>query len=386
MSRRALRIEMVVPSLPRAGMETMTAALVRGLAERGHEVGVTCLLEADALGEDLRAQGFQVSVVPATGVLSNFVSGTLAEWFRRRRPDVVHAHTAGWLKIATAARAAGVNRVVNTLHGFEAAAEPWLPRSLARVAVRRTDRIVAVSESVREHLLRVYRAPAERVALVLNGIPLDQFRPGTRSAGVRAALGIPQGRFVVGHVARHRAVKNQALLLDAFARFRATREDAFLVLVGDGPLRAELEQEAVRLGIARHVRFAGDVRDTAAVYREFDVFVLSSVTEGTSVSILEALASGVPVVATAVGGTPALLRGGECGVLVPSGDAETLAEALRNLAAAPDRRAVLVRRGREWVEHRYSESRMLDRYEEIYGARPAREQAQREQRERACAE
>jgi len=161
-------------------------------------------------------------------------------------------------------------------------------------------------------------------------------------------------------------VKNQLMLLRAFAEFRRSRPDTTLIVVGDGPERPAIEACIDELSLRDAVRMLGEVADTAPVYREFDAFVLSSRAEGTSMSILEALASGVCVVATDVGGNPKLLHNGECGVLVPSDDGPSLAAALRRIANDDALRRAYAEAGRRHVELRYSVSSVVDRYCDLY--------------------
>jgi glycosyltransferase involved in cell wall biosynthesis len=370
-----LRIEMVVPTLDAAGMEVMVANLTRGLAERGHDVGVTCLEADGPLADELRAAGSRVAVVVSSpgfrGVLRPV---ELEAWLREVRPDIVHVHSGGWLKAARAAHRAGVRHVVHTVHGL-LDHEPWHGVLLKRWAARYTESVVAVSEPLRQYLLRVVRLPATKVTLVPNGVDEHLFSPGPRHGDWRGAMGIPPGALVIGNVARLDSVKNHADLIDAFAMMRPQVPEAVLVIAGEGPLRRDLEARVAALGATQQIRFLGETRDIARIYREFDLFVLSSRAEGTSLSVLEAMASGVCVVATAVGGTPALLRDGAVGCLVRPGDPRGLATAMADLMHDQRRRRELADAGRNAVIARYSLETMVRRYEQEYrrmaGAAPA---------------
>ncbi|HET7459462.1 MAG TPA: glycosyltransferase [Gemmatimonadaceae bacterium] len=360
-----LRVEMIVPSLVGAGMEVMVATLVRALGGRGHTVGVTCLEEEGDLVAGLARDGFRVSLVPTPGIVANAWAPTLAAHLRAVRPDVVHVHSGVWAKGARAARRAGVRTVGHTAHGL-LDHEPWHGPAIKRLAARSSDWVAAVSQPLANYLTRDVGIPAAMVSVVPNGIDTERFSPGTQTGELRQRIGVSPSRPLVGTVARLAPVKNQALLLAAFARLRERVPDAALVLIGDGPLRAELEAAAAALGVADDVHFYGAAADASPLYRELDLFVLSSVAEGTSISVLEAMASGVPVVATAVGGTPDLLEHGRCGVLVPSNDAPAMAaamaDALVDRASARRRADDALRRTRTL----YSQSAMLSTYEALY--------------------
>jgi glycosyltransferase involved in cell wall biosynthesis len=361
----SLRIEMVLPSLAVAGMETMTRDLACGLVRRGVRVGVTCLEEEGALADSLRAQGVPVTLVPCPGVAANFrPHAALRDHFAATGCDIVHTHNGVWAKAAVAARAAGVPAIVNTLHGF-AHGEPWYDDPLRWWAATNTDAVVAVSAPLRDHLVRKLRVPSARVSVLPNGIDMDRFAPGPRSGALRRRLGIPLDAPLVGTVARLDPVKNQRLLIDAFRRVLVQVPAAHLAFVGDGPLRADLEAQAHAAGVGHAVHFAGLFPDTAPVYRDLDLFALPSLSEGASISILEALASGTPVIATAVGGTIDLLAD-DCGVLAPSGDEQALANAIERLLSDPERRASLARSGRAKVSTTYSLDAMVDAYEALY--------------------
>lgn len=356
---------MVVPALDTGGMETMLAALSRGLVTAGHQVGVTCLEDEGVIAEQLRADGIRLALVPAPGLRAMVRPAGLQSWLERVEPDVVHVHSGAWLKGARAARRAGVPRVVLTMHGLLEGA-PWYTRFVERWAAMHADRVVAVSDTLGEYLTHTVGIPADRTTVLSNGIDVERFQPGPGDAEWRARWRIGPDALVVGHVARLNAVKNQAQLLEAFALVVRRVANAVLVIAGDGPLRAELHALASRLKITEAVRFIGEVRDVAPLYREFDLFVLSSTAEGTSISILEAMASGIAVVATAVGGTPALLRGGRVGRLVPPQDPAALGGAIADLLLDAEARRTLARLARQEVVAQHSLERMVRAYELEY--------------------
>ncbi len=378
----APRVEMLLPALYPAGMETMVAELCRGLAARGVEVGITCLESEGAMAPRLREEGLRVSVVPTPGFLPNLIPAEpLRRWLRELRPDVAHVHSGVWLKAAQAARAAGVPRVVFTSHGLL----DRIPRHhvhLMRLAARLTDSVVGVSEPLTSYHAVTARTRPGQAVTILNGVDTGRFRPGAPSGAVRRGFDHDHGP-VVGIVARFADVKDHATLLDAFAIVHRARPDAVLALIGDGPLRPVLAAQVAALGLGQAVQFTGAASDMPPVYRDLDIFVLCSVAEGTSISILEAMASGRAIVATAVGGTPMLLDHGRAGMLVPPGNPAALADALLELLADPGQRTALGRAARERAEAVFSQRTMVDRYLELYGMAGA---GAPEGRLQACAE
>ena len=378
---------MILPTLAAAGMEMIVARLMRGLARRGHEVSATCILSGGVLADELQSEGYEVTVVPTLGLRSNLYPAQLTAWLRRRKPGVVHVHSGAWLKAARAAHLAGVPHVVHTVHGIEGK-DPWFIKPMWWMAVRYTDLIVSVSQPLLGYLHGDMRLPRAKLRLVANGVDTERFRPGAREGALRAALGVGADGILVGNVARLAKVKNHAVLLDAFAIVHRHVPQARLAIIGEGPEQRALEERAAALALTGDVQLLGAVHDTPSVYRELDLYVLSSHIEGTSVSILEAMASGVCVVATAVGGTPDLLGHGRFGVLVPPDDPAALASAMWELLCDPARRRTLAAAAREHVVRHHGELAMVRRYEDLYYDLAARSHERRAMlpREAVCAE
>ncbi len=288
----------------------------------------------------------------------------LARLFRRERIDVVHTHNVTpWLYAGLAARLAGA-RLVHTEHSnlFPhqrrlMAAERWLSRW--------TETVISDSEKVRGGLLRQGLEPS-RVTTVMNGIDTARFSAPADAAAARAGLRMGPAQPVVGAVGRLVPVKDHATLLKAFALVHQQVPDAVLVLVGGGPLREALEQQASALGVSAHVRFAGEQPDVAAFLPLFDVFALSSVSEGMPLTLLEAMAAGKPAVATRVGGIPEAVVDGQTGLLVPAGDAPAMAQALLNVLADPARRQRMGEQARRRAHALFDIHRMVETYERTY--------------------
>jgi glycosyltransferase involved in cell wall biosynthesis len=355
---------MVLPTLARAGMETVAAQLAIGLTRKGHCVAFACIEESGPIAQELSAAGVTVEVVSAPGLATNVRAPALVAWMAGRKPDVVHTHSGAWLKGARAARAARTPAVVHTEHGL-LDREPWYSNLLKRRAAAASSTVVAVSDALRSYLLHSTRLSPSKVRTIPNGIDTLAFSPELPDSRARLLPG-SDGRIVVGCVARFEPVKNHELLLRAFQAARRSRPELLLVLVGDGTLRPQAEAQARSLGVADAVRFAGDHRDTAPWYRCFDAFVLASRAEGTSMSILEAMASGCSIIATDVGGNRALLGEDGAGRLVPSGDASALAAAMAQLGPSQGTAARLGSPARSRAIQLYSHGAMVERYEALY--------------------
>lgn len=355
-----MRIIHVVQGLGIGGQERLVVQLSRELAARGHQPAIVSL----SLGGEVRAEAGDVPVYDATranGADPSLVA-RLAALLLRLRPDVVHTHNpAPMLYAIPAAVLARVRRRVHTKHG----ANVYGPRALwaARGLACALDALVAVSPETAEAARVKERPRKTRLHIVPNGIPLAEFGPDAPArARLRAELGIPEDALVVGSVGRLAPEKDYPLLVRAVGPLLS--EGLRLVLVGRGEDRAEIER-AVPSDRARFVVLTGLRHDIPALLAAFDVFALSSRTEGLPLAIPEAMACALPVVATSVGGIPSAVPPG-CGLLVPSRDAPALRAAVAALARDPARRRAMGESARRHAVASFSIERMADAYERIY--------------------
>jgi glycosyltransferase involved in cell wall biosynthesis len=380
---RPIRILRVIARLNVGGPALHVTYLARGLAERGYE---TTLVAGDVgRGEESMAfvaESAGVEVVPLRGLSRELspLRDAVAAWrlariIRRVRPDVVHTHTAKAGAVGRAAAVlAGPRRpvVVHTFHGhvlrgYFGRTGTWVFRAIETILARATDRLIAVSPEVRDELVSLGVAPRKKFSVVRLGIELEpRVSFGGDPAEVRRRHGIAQHKFVVGWFGRMTAVKRTDDLLTTLAGVRERGIDALLVLVGDGDDRGRLEQRAHDLGLARSCLFLGYQEDVAPWYAVCDAVVLTSASEGTPVTIIEALAAGRAVVATRVGGVPDVVDEGETGFMVHRGDTHALAERLEILARDPARRIAMGAAGRDRVLRRYAVDRLVDDVDALY--------------------
>ena len=380
---RPIRVLRVIARLNVGGPALHVTYLARGLAERGY---ATTLVAGDVgRGEESMAfvaENAGVEVLPLHGLSRELspVRDAIAAWrlagiIRRVRPDVVHTHTAKAGAVGRAAAVlAGPRRpvVVHTFHGhvlrgYFGRVGTLVFRAIETILARATDRLIAVSPEVRDELVALRVAPERKFSVVRLGIELEpRVAFDGDAAEVRRRHGIGQDTFVVGWFGRMTAVKRTDDLLTTLAGLRVRGVEALLLLVGDGDDRERLEQRAHDLGLAKSCLFLGYQEDVAQWYAVCDAVVLTSVSEGTPVTIIEALAAGRPVVATKVGGVPDVVDEGETGFLVRPGDTHALAERLEILARDPERRAAMGETGRERVLRRYAVERLVDDVDALY--------------------
>ncbi|MFH1679850.1 MAG: glycosyltransferase [Candidatus Eisenbacteria bacterium] len=346
------------------GAERITLALASSFAAAGAEVACLVSPGAGPFREELARIGIEAVPFPETDSLARALACSRA--VRRFRPDILHIHRTWPLSdryASPAAKRGGAGKVIATEHvRWEACG--LRDRTAKRILARFDDRIVAVSGAVRESLLRYWKIDPGRVVVIRNGIRADAFRPGGAKDGEDP---FPRwARLRIGTVGRLEKQKGIDVLLEAFARLRKERPEAALVVVGDGSLRGELEERARLLGLGDAVRFAGSVPDAGVVLSRLDLFVLASRWEGLPLTLLEAMAAGVPVVATSVDGTVEAVRQGTDGLLVPPEDPEALHRAIAAALSEPGASRERAESARRRVVEEFSIERMVNDYRRVY--------------------
>jgi glycosyltransferase involved in cell wall biosynthesis len=370
----SLAVLHVLAPAPAGGLERVVRALSRGQAARGHAVTIAAVVGADpgAPSGDGRETGspvLQSLQGPGVTVVPVRVGGRAYLDERRqvvavaRRCEAQVAHTHGYrpdVVDAGALRGYGVP-TVTTVHGFTGGG--WKNRlyeHLQRRAFRRFDAVVAVSEPMRRGLV-ASGVSASHIRLIPNAYDATT-EPLSRSAA-RTRLGLPDDAYVIGWVGRLSREKGLDVLIDALALLRD--RPVVIAVVGDGRERARLQAQADSLQLMQSIKWLGLVSEAASLYRAFDAFVLSSRTEGTPIALFEAMDALVPVIATAVGGVPAVVSPSEA-ILVPSEQPAALAAALRAVrqeaAGARERAAA----ARERLKRTYAVDPWLDQYDSVY--------------------
>ncbi len=342
------------------GGQNQVLLAARGMAARGHEVDVACRA-GGALGERARTAGLAVHTLPLGGDLDLRGAFALRRLVRRLRPDVVQLHdphaVAAGLWATAGLGAARPRRVATRRVDFR------LRGALSRAKYRACDRIVAVSRAI-VTVLAFDGLSGERVRLIYEGVHDRAPQPGGREA--LRELGLPAGELLVGNVAALTDHKDHATLLDAWALVGADLPEARLLIVGEGELRAALEQRARALGLGARVVFAGFRSDLERLLPALDVFCLSSHMEGLGTSLLDAMCFARPIVATAAGGIPEAVEDGVTGRIVPPRDPRALGDALSGALRDPALRAAWGAAGRRRFEEIFTAERMVEASLRVY--------------------
>jgi glycosyltransferase involved in cell wall biosynthesis len=376
MSDDFLRVTHVVLSMECGGLESVVLGLVRESRRLGQRVAVACLERTGTLAAQADALGARVVCIDKRPGLRLGSIGRLESLLRELGPDVVHSHHIGALFYSgPAARRARVPLVVHTEHGQYYGARRRT-RWLGRLAGWHAARFWCVSPTIAAEAEAYRIVPRRKIQVVPNGIDLDRFRARDDAGRVRQSVGIPPGAPTIGTIGRVCEIKRQDLLIRAFQQVRSRVEDAHLLIVGDGPWMGLLRGLVAGLNLADRVHFAGYQPHPERYLQAMDVFSLTSQSEGMPLTILEAWAACVPVVATRVGGVPELVEDGRTGVLVDFDDVSALAQALGDLLADTDLTRRLCEAGRDRVEP-LSLKHMADAYQNHYlellgRGRPAR--------------
>jgi glycosyltransferase involved in cell wall biosynthesis len=346
------------------GLERVVDALARGQKVSGHDVGVIMLLERDVseppLAAELDAVGVPIIRVVQPARAFRTQRRLVLQICRRVKPDVLHSH--GYLPDVLAAslgRKFPATRV-STVHGFTGGG--WRNRFyewLQRRSYARFDAVVAVSKKLALDLThRVSRQS-------LHTLPNAWMPPAEHSApeAARSALGLSLEVFRLGWVGRISGEKGPDILIEALPAL--TDINLHVTLIGDGPERAKLEQRVKRLQLDDHVSFAGEVPRASRLFSAFDLFVLSSRTEGTPITLFEAMAASVPIVATSVGGVPDVVSSNEA-ILVEPEDPAALAAAIRRVHDEPADASLRAMRARERLHNKFAAAPWIESYGRIY--------------------
>lgn len=369
MPTHPLRIVHVVESLDIGGLEHMVVALGAAQVKAGHQVGIVCLWFEGPLMAKAQAAGISVTCCNKHAGLDWRAIVSLRRALKAMKANVLHTHNAMSHYYAVAASLGlGIGSIISTRHGYGVSSVKARGEQFYKCAMSLTDHGVSVSQSLREHFVAKGIIPAAKAGVVRNGIELSGFvaRSDARAVALRAELGLPLDAVTFATVGRLNEVKRQVDLLRALRVRLDAGDNACLLLVGDGPMRATLEQERDRLNLGERVRMLGARNDVPALLAAMDVFVLCSRSEGYSLALVEASSAALPIIATDVGGNAEIVAHEVSGLIVPPANGEALAAAMGRLYADAALRTQYGARAREWALREGSLAAMCSAYEALY--------------------
>jgi len=366
MLSQPIKILHVLDSLNVGGMERVVINVANGLDPVRFAQSVCCISQRGAAAHTLRPEVKLYDLGKGDG-RAWLMPLQVARIIRTAKPDIVHTQSWAGVDGALAQILTQQGRLVHSEHGRNLPYihhEPPKRKVARRCIYQMADAVFTVSQEMRQYFCRETGFPVTRMRVIHNGVDIGQIERA-RADGVRAELGLAPEARVIGTVARFQETKDLGTLVQAFARLRQ-QGSAKLLLVGDGAERAKLERLAAELSVAADVIITGIRHDVPRLLRAMDVFALSSLSEGLPISVLEAMAASLPVVATNVGMLPELLQEGEDGFLVAPRAVEAMSQQLARLVNDRELARRLGAAGRQKVEREYSLAAMLQRYEELY--------------------
>jgi glycosyltransferase involved in cell wall biosynthesis len=400
---KKIKILYVIPRLAKAGTEKHLLSLACGLDKTKFEVTICCLFvdtndhEYPSLffplpsGKRVRVRGvnfisnchestrensskicvdlcqdIELLYLKRRSVYDLRIIFTLYKIIKRKKYDVVHTYLFGFHYLATIpARLAGVPLIISSRREL-ATWKKWHHRFLENLGNLFTDKVVACSNAAREFSLKTENLSPDKISVIYNGVDLEKFYPRPKDIKVLNELGLSERDKILGMVANFSAVKDHNTFLRAVSEVKKNYPDIKCLLIGDGPLREKLKFKVKSLGLENNIIFAGRRDDIPELLSIMDIFILTSLSEGLPNVILEAMASGLPVIATKVGGIPEVVENGKSGALVEPRDYPAIAGGIIRLLQDKYLRQEMGRRGRGIAEVKFSIERMVRDYENFY--------------------
>ena len=360
----------VIYSFGAGGIENGLVNLINRLDSRRYSHLVCCLTEAGTFAKRIQQTNVKMVALHKRAGNDPSVPIRLGRLFRRHAVDIVHLR--GWATLVEGLIGVHLShqaRVVYGFHGktFEDVTAPKKRRDLVeRVVFPHLNGIFTLTDRMKNDLCRRTSVPGEKVTVIHNGVDTQKFRPHRRLGLTRNFLGLSDADFVVGCVGRLDAVKDFETLLRGFSRLAAVSGQARLLIVGDGPLRQWIESRVRAIGLDGRVVMAGFQTDTAPFYRMMDLYVQTSLYEGFSNTILEAMAMGLPIVATRVGGNPDIITDNVNGKMIAPGDDESLSDLMIRFWRRRDLGPFYGKNAIKTVDRRFRIEAMVENYDRAY--------------------
>ncbi len=365
---KRVKVLYVFAALPVGGAEEVLITEVEGLDQTRFDPLVCVLSEKGPVGERIESRGFPVVALHRmkSHRFDHRIIRDLYRLIKAEKVDVVHTHLYDGNKYGRLA--AGLARVPVLLSHYH---NVYSRRRIKYHLINRVlsflnDRILAVSQAVKESVIRCDRISPGKIEVLYNGIDPSKFEGNFEDSGVRRKFGVKPEDFLIGVIARLEEQKGHIYLFRALMRLIPDFPQIKVLVVGDGTLRPVLEAQVMEMGMSEEVLFVGTRKDIPEILAALDLFILPSLWEGFSMALLEALATGTPVIATAVGGASEVIRSGHDGLLIPPGEESSLAAAVREAILDPRKYREMGGKGKETVGRKFTVAQHLTRLQDLY--------------------
>ncbi|MFA6216035.1 MAG: glycosyltransferase [Candidatus Omnitrophota bacterium] len=348
------------------GIETLILAMCRSLDKSRFNISVCSFKEKNFLKNEFEQLGIAFYQEKKQEGIDLKLIIKLSKLFKDQNIDIVHSHNAAqWFYAVLACIGLKKTKIIHTQHSTLRPEEFKLIYFLRYLAIR-TTAVVCVVKNVAEYLLVKAKVNAKKIKVVYNGIDTKKYSNEAALKPDKTVFGIPSVCRVIGNIARLAPVKDHKTLMDGFKIAFSQLPDIRLLLIGNGPMMEELKQYARQLNIEKEVIFLGDRRDIPELLRILDIFILSSLSEGLSITLLEAMSAALPIIATEVGGNPEVIANSKTGLLIPSRSPDKLAQAIIWMLQNHQESITMGRRALQVVIEQFSIEKMTSEYEKLY--------------------
>lgn len=363
---RKINVLHLLLSLEIGGMERFVYEHCLEIDKKLFNISVCCIDRLGGFSEKLKENGIKVDLLRKNQNHFDYLFCLkLSKYLKNNKIDILHIHSGAFFHGSVAGVLSKTSKIIYTEHGRHYV-EPLSIYFLDKISSFFVHKIVTVSPELKTHLIEKIKLPSKKITTIINGVNTKEFSPRGKSEKMLAEFGIPSDYKVIGSVGRLVEIKDYFTLIQAFARVLVKIPKSKLVLVGEGPCLGKLKELASELNVFESVIFTGSRADVPQILNIFDVFVLPSLLEGTSFSLLEAMATGVPVVVTNVGGNPSIVKDDYNGYTVDPKDSITMSEKIENLLLDIIKANRFKVNGIKLVEERYSLLSNINEYINLY--------------------
>lgn len=364
--RHTIKLLVLIQGLQVGGLEKMAIDLMNNLPEN-YKVTVCCFDTLGPLEEILQSDIDKVLIKRKSGINITYPL-KLKRLIKDLGIDILHAHNNTAFFYGTlAGKMAGIKKIIYTEHG-RTGKLPWKTRKVHGFLSGFVNHTVVVADYLKNMLIKDEGFNGENISIIPNGIDGSPFSNAGDRDLLKKELGLDSSTRLIGMVARLDPIKNHDMLIRAMKEISIQEPKARLLIVGDGVLRDKLEMQTRELNLDEHVIFLGERKDVPRIMNGLDVFTLTSWSEGMSLTLVEAMASQLPIVATEVGGNPSIIKNMKNGILVPPDDHEALADSILKVLNDPELSNSLSERARYKFQSEYTLEKMVQRYCDLYDA------------------